>query len=149
MADDPDVILVERPLSRAEDDALLCLCDAVLSLHRAEAVGLLVARAMLLGRPVIATDSGATTDLVTPATGWPVGQRPVPVPPGAGPFGDGQLWADPDLDHAAWLMAWLAAEPERAAARVVAARAQAWRAHGPDRVGARQLARLRELGLAR
>lgn len=148
VARDPDVFLVERPLSRADDDALLCLCNAVLSLHRAEAVGLLVARAMLLGRPVIATDYGATTDLVTPATGMPVERRLVAVPPGGHPFGDGQLWADPDLDHAAWLMARLVAEPERAARRVVAAREQVQR-HSPSRVAARQRARLRELGLAR
>ncbi len=152
VADDPSVFLVERPQSRAEDDALLCLCDAVLSLHRAEAVGLLVARATLLGRPVIATDSGATTDLVTPATGFAVEQRSVPVPAGRDPSGDGQLWsgqlwADPDLDHAAWLMAWLAAGPERAAGQVAAARVQARRAHAPDRVAMRQLARLRKLGL--
>ena len=112
---------------------------------------------MLLGLAVIATDCGATTDLVTPATGYAVEQRPVPVQvPGQVPgqvgghlFGDGQVWADPDLDQAAWLIGWLAAEPERAAGRVVAARAEVRRVHAPQRVAGRQVARLRELGLVR
>ena len=144
---DADIFLVERTLARPEVAALIGLCDAVLSLHRAEGFGLLIAEAMQLGRPVIATDYAATTELLSPVTGYPVDYRLVPVPPAAYPFGDGQVWADPDLDHAAWLMARLADEPGLATERVAAARAHLDQNYSPRSVAATQLARLRELGL--
>ena len=144
---DADIFLVERTLARPEVAALIGLCDAVLSLHRAEGFGLLIAESMQLGRPVIATDYAATTELVSPTTGYPVDYRLVPVPPGAYPFGEGQVWADPDLDHAAWLMARLADDPGGAAAQVAAARVHLDQNYSPRSVAANQLARLRELGL--
>lgn len=144
---DPDIFLIERTLPRPEVAALMALCDAVVSLHRAEGFGLLVAEAMMLGRPVISTDYAATTELVSPATGFPVDYRLIPVAPGAYPFGEGQVWADPDLDHAAWLMARLAAEPGLAEPIVAAARAHISRAYSPGSVAGRQAGRLRALGL--
>jgi glycosyltransferase involved in cell wall biosynthesis len=42
-------------LPPAERHALTAACDIVLSLHRSEGFGLVLAEAMLLGRPVIAT----------------------------------------------------------------------------------------------
>jgi len=144
---DPDIILVERTLTRPEVGALISLCDAVVSLHRAEGFGLLVAEAMLLGRPVIATDYAATTEMVTPETGFPVDYRLIPVAHGAYPYGAGQVWADPDVEHAAWLMARLAAEPGLAAPIVEAASAHIHRNYNPGHVARRQRARLRELGL--
>jgi glycosyltransferase involved in cell wall biosynthesis len=147
--EDPDIFLMNRVLPRAEIAALIARCDAVLSLHRAEGFGLLVAEAMLLDRPVIATDYASTTEMVTPATGFPVDFRLVPVPAGAYPFADGQVWADPDLDHAAWLMARLAADPASAAATTKAARVHIERNYNPARVAGLQLKRLRELNLIR
>ena len=147
IGDDPGIFLVDRTLSRLEMSSLVKLCDAVVSLHRAEGFGLLVAEAMLLGRPVIATDYAATTELVTPATGFPVDCRLIPVRQGAYPFGAGQVWADPDLDHAAWLMASLAAEPSMATGRIAAARAHLDKHYSPSHVAERQCARLRELRL--
>lgn len=147
IARNPDIFLVEQTLTSPELSALLGLCDAVVSLHRAEGFGLLVAEAMLLGRPVIATDYAATTELVTPSTGFPVEQQAIAVAPGDYPFSEGQVWADPDLDHAAWLMGRLAAEPALAEPLVAAAQAQVSRDYSPQHAARRQHARLRELGL--
>ena len=72
-------------------------CDCFVSPHRSEGFGLLIAEAMMLGRPVIATDYGATAELLTPATGFPVAFRMVPVGEGDYPFAKGQSWADPDV----------------------------------------------------
>lgn len=144
---DPDIFLIEQTLTRPQVAGLICLCDAVVSLHRAEGFGLLIAEAMLLGRPVIATDYAATTELLSPSTGLPVDFRLIPVAPGAYPFCEGQVWADPDLDHAAWLMEKLANDPGLAAPRVAAARAHLQRDYSPRSVAQRQRARLRELGL--
>eukprot|EP01037_Dinobryon_pediforme_P012772 gene12772-12869_t len=118
----PDIVLVNDTLTRDETLALIASTDAVVSLHRSEGLGLLIAEAMLLGKPVIATDYSASQDLLSDATGYPVRCRMVPVPDGAYPFAEGQVWAEPETGHAAELMAMLAAEPHVAATRVDAAR---------------------------
>ena len=146
-AGDPDVIWLDASLGRAEASGLLAACDAVVSLHRAEGLGLLVAEAMAQGLPVIATDYSATTELVRPDTGYPVGFRLVPVPPGAYPMGEGQQWADPDVDHAAWLMRRVVLDPAAAASRAAAARRRLDTGYGAGAVAAGLRARLAELGI--
>jgi len=128
---DPDVTLIERTLSRTETLQLIASCDAVASLHRSEGLGLLVAEAMALGKPVIATDYSATTELVSAQTGWPVDFKLVPVPENHYPFHQDQVWAEPDEGHAAWQMRQVfhnRAEAER--------RANAARMHLKNRFGA-------------
>lgn len=144
---DPDVVLIDETLSRDETLGLIAACDAVLSLHRAEGLGLLVAEAMALGKPVIATDYAATTELLQPATGYPVDYRLIPVRPGEYPMWEGQSWADPDLDHAAWLMRKALEEPADAALRVAAATKFLQDNHSPGPVVARQRRRLAELSV--
>ena len=104
VSDDPDIVLIETNLSREDTLATIAACDAVISLHRSEGLGLLVAEAMVLGKPVISTDYSATKELVTPRTGWPVDFTLVPVPEGGYPFHEDQVWADADVGHAAWQM---------------------------------------------
>jgi glycosyltransferase involved in cell wall biosynthesis len=145
IAGDPDIILIEQSLSRAETLALVASCDAVVSLHRSEGLGLLVAEAMVLGKPVIATDYSATTELVTPETGWPVDYRLIPVEAGTYPFHEGQVWADADIDHAAWQMRRVVEDRPEAERRCAAARALIQRDYGMAAVSNRQLARLRSL----
>jgi glycosyltransferase involved in cell wall biosynthesis len=142
---DPDIILIEQSLSREETLALVASCDAVVSLHRSEGLGLLVAEAMVLGKPVVATDYSATTELVTPETGWPVDYRLIPVQAGTYPFHDGQVWADADIDHAAWQMRRVVEDRPEVERRCAAARALIHRDYGMAAVSSRQLARLRSL----
>jgi glycosyltransferase involved in cell wall biosynthesis len=104
LRDDPDLMVVEDTLTRVESLQLIGACNAVVSLHRSEGLGLLVAEAMVLGKPVISTNYAATTELVTPQTGYPVDYELVPVKKGQYPFHEGQVWAEPDVDHAARLM---------------------------------------------
>jgi glycosyltransferase involved in cell wall biosynthesis len=143
--EDPDVILIEKTLTREETLALIVACDAVVTLHRSEGLGLLVAEAMVLGKPVIATDYSATTELVTPSTGWPVDYCLTPVPEGAYPFHEGQVWAEADIDHAAWQMRHVVEDQPEAERRVAAARALISREYGIGAVAGRQLARLRSI----
>ena len=119
---DPDVTVIEAVLGRDETLGLIAACGAVVSLHRSEGLGLLVAEAMALGVPVVATDYSGTTDLLSASTGWPVDARLVPVGPGDYPFGEGQVWADPDLDHAAWQMRQVVLDPAEAGRRAERAR---------------------------
>jgi glycosyltransferase involved in cell wall biosynthesis len=145
VAEDPRILLLDRTLSRDDMTRLTCACDVVLSLHRSEGFGLLVAEAMLLGKPVIATDYGATTELLTPETGYAVQYRSIAVRDGDYPHAAGQIWADPDLSHAAWLMQKLQADPKACAGRIAAARIRIRSGYSLGASAARQQARLARL----
>lgn len=96
-----DGLLINRYLDRPELDGLFEACDAYVSLHRSEGFGLTLAEAMCMGKPVIATDYGGNTDFMTVANSYPVAYRLVTLEEDYPPYQKGQVWADPDLDHAA------------------------------------------------
>lgn len=145
IGDDPDILLINGVLSRADTLSLMTCCDCVVSLHRCEGLGLVVAEAMALGLPVIATDYAATTDLLSPATGYPVGYRLVPVKKGEYPFGEGQRWADPDIGHAAWLMRHVMNNPEEARQKATAAQQFIQKTYNAEIVLKQQMQRFAEL----
>lgn len=147
IAQDEDVILFDCTLNRIDTLALVAGAACVLSLHRGEGLGLLVAEAMAYGVPVVATDYGGSTDLLTPETGFPVDFRLMPVPKDAYPFWEGQVWADADIDHAAWSLREVFERTDETARRVDNARRRLETSNGPTAVGARQAARLQAIGL--
>ena len=147
VASDPDIAVIDEVLTRDDTLSLLAVTDCVLSLHRCEGLGLMVAEAMALGVPVIATDYAATTELLSARTGYPVSYRLVALKPGEYPMGDGQSWADPDIAHAAWLMQRVMRDPTDARRRTTVARLHLEANHGRAAVLGRQLARLSELGI--
>lgn len=108
----PNVTLLDRFLPRADLSALIGQCDTLLSLHRAEGLGLFLAEAMWLGVPIIATGWSGVLQLIDDSHAMLVRFEKVPVkagdyawvPPGA-------HWAEPDLDHAAACLQQLAADP--------------------------------------
>ena len=144
-ATDPDIFLIDATLSRHETLGLIGATDAVVSLHRSEGLGLLIAEAMLLGKPVIATGYSASREFLTDATGYPVGYQLVPVREGEYPFHEGQVWAAPDVAHAAWLMRSLQEDPTRALPRVTQAANHLKEHHSRIAVARKQIARLRAL----
>jgi glycosyltransferase involved in cell wall biosynthesis len=146
---DPDIMLLDRPMTAASRLGLMASCDALLSLHRSEGTALGLAEAMLLNRPVIATRYSASAAFVTPNTGYPIDYRLVPIESEGHPSGTQPCWAEVDLSHAAWVMARLQAAPERAASLVVQAAKLVRRNHGRDHVAGLQKARLREIGIPR
>jgi len=147
IGDDARIKLLDLTLPQDEVISLITACDCVLSLHRSEGFGLLVAEAMLLERPVIATDYGATTELVTAETGFPVDYRLVPVGQNAYPFADGQIWAEPDAAHAATLMRKLRSDPAESGRSVRAAKRHLSDSYAAEKIRAMQVERFRAAGL--
>jgi glycosyltransferase involved in cell wall biosynthesis len=142
---DPDIFLIDATLTRHETLGLIGATDAIVSLHRSEGLGLLIAEAMLLGKPVIATGYSASREFLNDTTGYPVGYQLVPVREGEYPFHEGQVWAAPDVAHAAWLMRRLQEDPARAAPLVEQAANHLQEHHSRIAVARQQIARLRVL----
>ena len=117
---DAGVILLNETLPRAEVLALFAACDCYASLHRAEGFGLGLAEAMLLGKPVIATDYSGNRDFTTPETSFLVNATRATCDTATGPYPAGAVWADPDIGHAAAQLRRVFDHP--AAARAVGAR---------------------------
>ncbi len=147
IGDDDRIKVIDKTLRAEEVISLLTACDCVVSLHRSEGFGLLVAEAMLLEKPVIATDYGATTELLSQPTGFPVDYHLVPIAENAYPHAAGQVWAEPDTGHAALLMRQVQSAPAACAGKIRAARQHLRDAFGTEKIQAMQAARLRAAGL--
>jgi glycosyltransferase involved in cell wall biosynthesis len=104
IGEDPRIKIIDRTLKRDEVFALTAACDAFVSLHRSEGFGRNLAEAMLYGRPVISTGYSGSNEFINGETAVPIEYSLIPVGEGAYPNGDGQFWAQPDIDHAAWAM---------------------------------------------
>ena len=118
-ADEPDIYILNREMTYDETLALMNCCDCYISLHRSEGFGYTPAEAMLLEKPVIATDYSGTKDFINPDTGFPVQSSLIPVRENEYPFWQNQTWAEPEIEHAAWLMRKIITDetPTRAIAR--------------------------------
>jgi glycosyltransferase involved in cell wall biosynthesis len=95
------VRIFDTTLRREEMDALTNCADCIVSLHRSEGFGLLIAEAMYLGKPVIVTNYSGNIDFTRPDNSMLVDYRMVPVGPNCAPYDPKSLWADPDVEHAA------------------------------------------------
>ncbi len=97
-----NIRLETRLLPAADNHALTRCADIVLSLHRSEGFGLVPAEAMLLGRPVVATDWSGTTDFLDDTCGVPIAYTLVPAVDPRGVFeAPGAVWAEADVGAAA------------------------------------------------
>jgi glycosyltransferase involved in cell wall biosynthesis/2-polyprenyl-3-methyl-5-hydroxy-6-metoxy-1,4-benzoquinol methylase len=112
-----DVLIVDTYYTEDEKNALVAACDCYVSLHRSEGLGLTMAEAMALGKPVIATGYSGNLHFMTPENSYLVDYARVKVPTGCDPYPTTAQWAEPDLDHAAALMREVYERPERAVAR--------------------------------
>ena len=128
----PDILLLDGYLPAGHKNALTALCDAYVSLHRAEGFGLTMAEAMALGKPTIATAYSGNLEFMTDDNSYLVRWDPAEVPPGADPYPPGSPWAEPDVEHAASLMRRVVDDPEEAARIGERAREDLAAGHGPE-----------------
>ncbi len=123
-----NIRIEDRTLPAADAHALTACADVVLSLHRSEGFGLVPAEAMLLGKPVVATDWSATAEFIDAGVGVPVPYALIPAVDPRGVFeAPGAVWAEADVAAAATGLRGLADDAGRRAGLGHAARAAALR----------------------
>jgi len=133
----PNIQLIREAIPEAELNTFFVSCDACISLHRSEGLGLVPLEMMALGKPVITTDWSGNMDYCTRENAMLVPHAQIPVDDNHPVYIEtqedfpGVTWADPDINAAAVCMKTLAQDPARAAAlgkagrRAVEARRQA------------------------
>lgn len=99
-----NVYLIEETLSRDEVNSLTKCVDVVVSLHRAEGFGLVLAEAMLLGTPTVATNWSSNTEFMNENVACMVDYELITIEKDMPPFKAGNRWADANLDQAAGYM---------------------------------------------
>ena len=110
-----NVRIVNQVLPRAMIYSLMTCADAYVSLHRSEGFGLTLSEAMACGKPVIATGYSGNMEFMTPENSFPVRFKMAELAKDHGPYTRGNVWADPDLDHASELMLRLVEDRQLAA----------------------------------
>ena len=99
-----NITIIDKVFSPDEVLSLMDTCDAYVSLHRSEGLGLTIAEAMLMAKPVIATNYSGNVDFMNEANSLPVPfelvklGRPIP------PYDAEAVWAEPSTSEAANLM---------------------------------------------
>jgi len=106
------VKIIDATLTRSEMYALTQCADCIVSLHRSEGFGLLIAEGMYFKKPVIVTNYSGNTDFTTAENAMLVNYRLIPVGLGHEPYSPQGLWADPDIDQAARYMSLIASDAE-------------------------------------
>ena len=103
-------------LSRARAYGFIQMCDCFVSLHRAEGFGLCLAEAMLMGKPVIATNYSGNLAFMHSGNSLLVDYTLVKIVEDNPIYKKGNRWAEPSINHAASLMRFCYDNPEQAAA---------------------------------
>lgn len=111
MAQAPNIRIDTRTYTSADTHALTACADIVLSLHRGEGFGLVLAEAMALGKPVVATAWSGNTDFMDASNSMPVRYRLAPARDDRAVYRG--LWAEPNVAEAADILRALADDPGR------------------------------------
>ena len=124
VADAANIRIETRVLPYADRHALTACADILLSLHRSEGFGLVLAEAMLLGVPVVATGWSGNMDFMDAETAALVKFHLIPAQDPRGVLQvAGAVWAEPDIADAAARLRQLADDPD--ARRALGARGAA------------------------
>ncbi|HVB01397.1 MAG TPA: glycosyltransferase [Acidimicrobiales bacterium] len=127
-----DIVILDKYLERDDNVSLFNESDCYVSLHRSEGLGLTIAEAMSLGKPVIATAYSGNMDFMKADNSYLIPFTYGLVPKGCDPYRPGARWAEPDISEAAKAMRYVFENP--AAAAKVGGRARQYmeEKHSPD-----------------
>ncbi len=139
VAHDKRIIIVDSVLDHSDYYELLRNCDAVVSLHRAEGFGRLMAEAMAMGIPAIASRYSGNLDFMTDKNSWLIGGNLVPVMPGDYPFHQDQFWLEPSATEAALALRECVADDAKRRRLAAVAKSDVLSKHSPAVCGAAYL----------
>lgn len=111
---DPRICWIDNFLSHQEFDDLLISANAFVSLHRSEGFGLVIADAMALAIPVIATAYSGNLEFCLPDSYCAVPWEPRLIDYNIGDYPAGSFWAQPHIPSAVAFMQQLVSDPEYA-----------------------------------
>lgn len=140
-----NVYLIKETLDRDAVNSLTKCVDVVVSLHRAEGFGLVLAEAMLLGTPTIATNWSSNTEFMNEDVACMVDAKLITIEKDMPPFKAGNRWADPDISQAAEYMVKLFEDKAFYQDIAVNAKKHAEEALGMERASGLMEQRLREI----
>jgi len=144
-AEGHNIHIIDAVYSPDEVLSLMDCCDAYVSLHRSEGLGLTMAEAMLLAKPVVATQYSGNVDFMDESNSVPVSytlqklDRPIP------PYDADLEWAEPSTEEAARAMRRLFDDQAWGRELGQRARASALQRLSLDVAGQRLAQRLREI----
>ena len=99
-----NIYIITGPFSNIEVNSLTKCVDVFVSLHRAEGFGLVLAEAMYVGTPTIATNWSANTEFMNSDVACMVDYKMIEIKEDIPPFKKGYRWADADINQAAGYM---------------------------------------------
>ena len=108
----PGVVVRHEVFSADKMADLREATDILFSPHRSEGFGLNIAEAMASGKVVLATGWSGNTDFMTSTNSVSIDYDLRPLAPGDYPFAQNQVWAEPNLDHAAQQLVMLRTNPD-------------------------------------
>lgn len=108
----PNIFIINQDFSHEQVNSLIRSVDVYISLHRAEGFGLVMAEAMRLGTPVVATNWSGNTEFMNADVACMVDVEMKSLEKDYPPFLKGSRWADPDIDQAAMFLQKLYEQPE-------------------------------------
>lgn len=146
-ANDKRIYIINETFSHAEVMGLIQICDAYVSLHRAEGFGRILAEALLLKKPVITTNFSGNTDFTNASTAFMVNGLMIPLIPGEYSVWEDQYWCDPDIDEAAKQMILCFENQSLREERALAGQKVILNTYSSKAVGERYRTRLMDLGL--
>lgn len=96
-----NIIILEQRLSDDELYELMASSDAIISLHRSEGFGLVMAEAMLMGKPVITTGYSGNMEFMNKDVAMLVDYKLIQINDPQKIYASDSVWAEPDYKQAA------------------------------------------------
>lgn len=112
---DSRIHIIDKVLNRSEFLALIDVCDVIVSLHRAEGFGRLMAEGFLLGKTSIASNYSGNLDYMNEENSYLVQGDIIPMFESDYLFSEGKEWFQPSINDASAKMIEVYEEQELAA----------------------------------
>jgi len=146
--DDPRIIWIDQNFSSQRRFDLMNACDCYISLHRSEGFGLTMAEAMLLNKPVIATAYSGNLDFMTEENSFLCSYTLVRIGnDGRGIYPPEGIWADVDIDQAAYWMNYVVTHPSEAKAKALQGKEYILKHHSCTSIGKKIAGRIAKINL--